>query len=298
MRRVRRALVLSLLAATVVVAPAATAASNRPTLVLVGRGNAYTDITLRQPLVLAKDPTTFGVAGCGRYGGFYLQPLAKPYDGAATHDFGLVDPTRFDFSGLFYRQPIRLGQAALIAGGSTVRLPAGRYRAHLFGEGSACRVTMPVSTGLARTLTIRPKIATAVQYADATLDSGMGALGDAHLGAATFPVTVAAHTYIVSAIHYRTHNSGTPGALDDVRRMSVCVDAVPAATCSPTHSASDTALIYQGRRQSDGSTTLAATSYEYDRPGELEPGSLYAKTVAENPAGEWTASAAMFGFDA
>lgn len=297
----RRAALLVLLAAALV-EPALAAGWNRPVLLLLGKGNTHADVTLRTSMVLHKRGYEFTTSGCGRYGGFYLQPLNRPYTGATTPDFGLFDPARFDYTDLFYRKPLGLGRAALgntgpDLGNSTVSLPPGRYRAHLLGEGNNCRVRMPVVSGLAETLTVRTAAASGVHFDEAALDIGVATGRGPRIGVGRFPVTVDANTYVLSAVHYWTRTFGQPTDLDGARLTSACIDQIPVGTCSPTHVVSDKVVEYETRRYPDGSSVTAGTTFEYVRPGELAPGTVYGKALAYSAAGEWTVTAAALAID-
>lgn len=274
------------------------AGSTVQTLVVLGRGNSHTDVTLRAAITLPKRPTTFTTRGCGRYGGFYVHRLDRPSGGTGTDDYGLLDSARFDYRNLYYRQPVALGQAALGDGPGSdgnVRLPAGRYRVHLFGEGSACQVRAPVLRGLSRTLTVRPAAPTRVQYADADLALPVSAPGGPHVGSAAFSVTLSSTTYAVAAVHHWQRER--PEGPSPVQRADACLDAVPAVTCSPARTVTDRVQSYERRRHPDGSTYLAVTTYEYARPGTLASGPASAKALAFSPPGDWTAAGAMLAFD-
>ena len=287
---------VTVLVSTFLVVPVARAAAPPVQLVVTGGGNSHADVTLRAALVLPKRPTTFSVRGCGRYGGLYIEPLNRA-KGSAVDDFGLLDPAVFDYTSLYYRQPVALGQAALGDAGDdgNVRLPAGRYRIHLFGEGAACQVRTPVLRGLSRTLTVRPGAPTSVQYADARLRLPGAAPGGPHAGTATFPVTVGNATYVVAATHHwQREPADGPSPL---QRADACLDVVPAATCSPARTSSYRVQSYERRRHPDGSMYRAVNVYEYAPPGSLPPGSVHAKAFAVSPPGDWTAAAAMLGFD-
>lgn len=273
------------------------AGSTVQALVVTGHGNTHSDVTLRFAITLPKRPTTFTTRGCGRFGGFYAHRLDGP-PGVPATDYGLLDHARFDYTNLYYRQPVALGQAALgdrPGGDGNVSLPAGRYRIHLFGEGAACEVRVPVLRGLTRALTVRPIAPTRVQYDDADLVLPVPASDGPHLGTATFSMDVSSTTYAVAAVHHwqREPREGPnpPQAAD------ACLDAVPAATCSPSRTVTDRVQSYERRRHPDGSTYRAVTVYEYASPGTLAPGSSAAKTYAIGPPGDWTAAGAMMAFD-
>jgi hypothetical protein len=259
-------------------------------LVVAGSGNTWSELWFARTVTFSKRPTGLVTRRCGRYGGIYIQALTA----AAPGDVGFVDVARFDHRGLFYRQPIGLGLAA--RGGiddGMVRLPRGRYRVHLLGDGPACEVRLPITQGLSRPAYVHPSKPFPVQYADASLDAAR--VGGAAAGVTTVPVDVRASTYVVAATHYWMRSTDAQDA-ERSRHAAACLDEVPAGTCSPLRRVTGNVMTYQSRRHSDGSVSTGVTLFEYVTPGAAS-GTRYAKASAGVLSGEWSADAALLAFD-
>lgn len=227
-------------------APPAGAAVAGGSLTITGQGGRYSDVSFAHPvrvkpmLLGGSDGWTW--SGCGRFRGFYLQPLV----GDSTRGVGAVDVASFAYGRAagapfpateFRRVPVPLGTMMLAIGdGQTqpdtaaVTLPRGRYRVYLLGDG-ACRVTVPV-IGLRESVRLSPKGRAALRFDVVPLD-GLAAppagTPGARTGSVAFPLTVTARTFAIVVLHEVTYSYGLgPNA---AASYEICVQPEPVDGC-------------------------------------------------------------------
>ena len=224
--------------------------------------------------------------------GFYLRSLSHP-----GQDFGYVDVAVFSSTGLPYRAPVALGQAARrsIGGTGDVTLPPGRYRAYLIGEGSRCTVQMPVVAGIRHSAVVRTTTAVPIQFAVAELAAPQTPV---RVHATSLAFTARPATYAVSALHVWRRTATGASAVESITTGAACLDPLPAITCVPGHPATDAVHSYQSRCYPDGSSVTVDDWYEYATPGTLPAGVTQAKALAALPSYDsLAATAAMLAFD-
>ncbi|HVF19392.1 MAG TPA: hypothetical protein VNA14_04020 [Mycobacteriales bacterium] len=193
----RSLLAAAVLATSTFVTPPAHAAPTR--LVVSGTRSGYVDVTFPKPF----EVDTYGWVDSrsGVFGGFWVERIGQPA-GEVPDQFGVIRFTRDDAVAT-----ARVSKPAPQGGGAVV-YGAGRYRIHAVADGKFS-MSLPV-TGLARTLRVSPRVATAkprYSVKRATAVPGDMARDARH------PITVGARGVAISLSFVRWRDTGTHQAL-------------------------------------------------------------------------------------
>ena len=285
----RRRLTFALTAALLLSPLASADAATPPTLVLTSAaGSRHTTVTFTKDVVVKRAdwylPTR--TAGCGRFGGWYLQPVV----GRGFVGTGAVDVALFGYGPRLPRMAVRLGEQAGF-GSYLVTVPAGRYRAHVLGEGR-CEVRLPVVSGFTGTRKVVTSTRTSVDYAELDLMTNESLPGRAPAGLASFPLTVTSRSYVVVAGHLYNRSTTLP----PTAQLLACLDDVPAVTCGSTSDGVRGGWNGAQAHDADGTAHSVLDLFAYALPGALPPGTRHGNVRFDDLSGPVSAVAAVFVF--